>query len=414
MTPVIPALRHYATALLIGTAAATLAVNIVPDLYHDLIEWQPVEFLPAGLFAPVPDLTTVFSAIFMPFVILLIGKELWEAIVLPKGTMHGRRMIAPMLIALGSMAGAVLIWHIFSLVFQTAEEAGTTPEWVFPLGGDVVLAYFFGRLIFGRGHPALQLLLFITIFIDLTALLMAGLFAPVLPIADPLRLLWLALPLAAALAGHHLLTAPALLPQASEVQHQRANRLRHWAVLGLASWLGVAAAGLPPALGFLPLLPAMPHAHRSFGLFSVAEGFLTDPLNRLEHRILTPLIGGVAIYGFTHGGLELAAITEPTLIITLATFWIGKPLGALVAISACRQRRLPLPQSPGRHDLHIIAGLLGMGFSIPALTMIGALPGGAMQEAARLGLGLSILIGVLLLFLTGKGPDRIPKPGKRE
>ncbi|MFV0491559.1 MAG: hypothetical protein ACK5M4_07060 [Pseudorhodobacter sp.] len=403
MTPVTPYLRHYALALLSGAGVATAAVNLVPGYYHDLIEWRPLEILPNWLFAPVPDLATVFSTLFMPFFILLIGKEIWEAIILKKGAMHGRHVIAPAILALGSMAGAVLIWQIFTFIFQTAEEAGTTPEWAFPLGGDVVLAYFFGRLIFGRGHPALQLLLFVTIFIDLAALLIAGLAAPVLSFVNPLRLLWLALPLAAALTGYHLLTAPALRVEATEVQHQRANRLHNWAGLAVISWLGVTAAGLPAALGFLPLLPAMPHAHRSFGLFAVAERFLTDPLNRLEHWLLAPLVSGMTIYGFTRGGFDFAAFGEPTLVITLAAFWIGKPLGAMVAVSACRARGLKLQLVPGRRDMVIIAGLLGMGFTVPALSMVGALPGGAMQEAARLGMGISILIGPVLLLLVRKG-----------
>jgi len=46
-----------------------------------------------------------------------------------------------------------------------------------------------------------------------------------------------------------------------------------------------------------------------------------------------------------------------------------------------------------------VALVAGMGFTVPALSLESALPGGGMAEAARLGLALSLLAGPLAIAL---------------
>ena len=43
--------------------------------------------------------------------------------------------------------------------------------------------------------------------------------------------------------------------------------------------------------------------------------------------------------------------------------------------------------------------ILAMGFTVPAIAVDASLPGGAMQEAARMGLVLSMLAGLAALAL---------------
>ena len=50
-------------------------------------------------------------------------------------------------------------------------------------------------------------------------------------------------------------------------------------------------------------------------------------------------------------------------------------------------------------DILRIAVIMGMGFTVPALSLETTLPGGAMQEAARLGLALSLFAGPLALLM---------------
>lgn len=404
MTPVSPHLRRFAGALLSGMAIATLGVNLAPGLYYDLIDWTPDSTALSWLFAPVLTPATLVSGLLMPFFFLLIGKELWEALIFERGFMRGRSAALPLMMSLGATLGGALAWAILTALLETAEEAAGATGWIVPFGSDVVLAFLFGRLIFGAGHPALQLLLFLAVLSDLLGLLVGGAIAPFSAGAsgDSLRLIWLILPLGAALGGYFGLTRPAQAAAATEVVHQRAAHLWPWLALGTVAWLGVAASGLPPALGLLPLLPAMPHAPRSFGLFAEAEGFLTDPLNRLAHHLMQPLMLVLFLFALTHGGLDLAAISEPTSWITLGAFWVGKPLGIMAALLAAGALGLALPRGLVRGDLWLIAGLMGIGFSVPVLVVGAALPGGAMTEGARLGFGLTVLAGPAMLLLARK------------
>ena len=402
VTPVSPDLRRYAVALLLGISAATVAVTVAPGPYYDLIEWPPSDAALSHIFAPVLSPATLVSGLLMPFFFLLVGKELWEALLHERSFLHGRQAALPLLLSFGAMAGAALAWWGLSALLQTAEEAADTHGWVVPFGSDIVLTYLFGSLIFGRGHPALQLLLFLTVLDDLVGLLLGGIMAPLSPglTEGTLRLLWLILPLGAAFGGYFALTRPAKARTATEVTHQRATQIWPWLVLGAVSWLGVAASGLPPALGLVPLLPAMPHADRGFGLFAEAEGFLSDPLNRLAHHLPIPMIAVLFALGLTHGGLDLAAIVEPTSWILLGSYWIGKPLGILAALGLAGALGLALPRGLVRRDVAMIAGLMGIGFSVPVVLLAAALPGGAMQEGARLGLGLSVLAGPLIVVIS--------------
>lgn len=384
-------IQTFAAALLSGAALATLWVNLAPESYYDAMEWRLLP-LPGRLgLAPVTPISLVVEAL-MALFLFLLGKELWEANVLERGALHGRRGGLPFLATLGGVAGAALVWVLASALIETAEEARLGTGWAVPLGSDAVLAYVVGRRVFGAASPALHLLLLITIGSDLVALLAIAFAAPV----APPRLLWLALPILACMAvwagyGRHA-------HDRRETGKQRAAHLWPYLLAGLLSWLGVVLAGLPGALGLLPVIPAIPHAERSFGLFAEAEEFLHDPLNRLAHLLVRPVAAVLFLFGLTCGGIDLAAFA-PTTIVTLAALWIGKPLGVLAGtLAAWRLLRLPLPAGIGLAEMARIAGLSSLAFTLPALALGSAIPGGAMAEAARLGLALGLLaVPVLLL-----------------
>ncbi|MFZ1347653.1 MAG: Na+/H+ antiporter NhaA, partial [Tabrizicola sp.] len=184
-----------------------------------------------------------------------------------------------------------------------------------------------------------------------------------------------------------------------ETQRRAGQRLLPYVLAGLMSWIGVAASGLPPALGLLPVIPAIAHADRSFGLFAEAEELLHDPLNRLAHALAWPLTGILFLFGLTRGGIDLSAFA-PTTVTTLAALWLGRPLGMLVlGLGLAAVLGLRLPPGISLRDILRIAVIMAMGFTIPVLSLQSALPGGAMQEAARLGLALSLLAGPIALLL---------------
>lgn len=392
-----PHVRHFGQALLAGAGLATLWVNLAPESYYDFIEWRLADLpLPGWMWHMAVSLTPlmIVTDILMAAFFFFIGKELWEALILERGALSGRRAALPAAMTLGGMLGAALVWLILQALIETAAEAVPGGGWTVPLGSDTVLAYLIGRRLFGPGHPALHLLLLLAIATDILALVTLGLANPHLSI----RLLWLALPLAVSLTVWRF-HARRLGPQATERDRRAALALWPYLVAGALSWFGVAASGLPGALGLLPVIPAIAHADRSFGLFAEAEGFLHDPLNRLAHLLARPLAVILFLFGLLRGGVDLMAFA-PTTLVLLGSLWIGKPLGmiaAAVALAAATGERLPPGVSLA--DLGRISVILAMGFTVPAIAIDASLSGGAMQEAARLGLALSLLAGPAALLL---------------
>jgi len=392
-----PFVRQFALALLAGAVLATVWVNLAPASYYDFIEWRIVDLPLARWMWATPVNVTPFMVvtdILMAAYFFFIGKELWEALVLERGALAGRRAALPLGVALGGMAGAALVWLVLQALIETAEEAVPGAGWTVPLGTDTVLAYLVGRRLFGAGHPALMLLLLLSIATDILALLVLGLTNPNLSI----RLLWLLLPAAACWAVWRF---DGRTPDTDATERDRRRGLALWPYLiaGALSWFGVAASGLPGALGLLPLVPAVRHAERSFGLFAEAEGLLHDPLNRMAHLLVWPVAVILFLFGLIRGGVDFMAFA-PTTLVLLGALWIGRPAGMLVtALALAFGLGLRLPPGVRLADLGWIVLVMAMGFTVPAVAIAAALPGGAMQEAARLGLAISLLAGPAALML---------------
>lgn len=404
MYRVSPFVRRFAVALLGGAGVATLWVNLSPASYYDAIEWRIFDLerlaaLPVGqtLGQALPEtflLTplTLVSDGLMALFLFFVGKELWEALVLERGALTGRQAMLPAFAVAGGMLGAVLVWGLWSALFGVA-EGGVWAGWPVPLGSDIILGYVIARVVFGADHPALHVLLLTSIASSLAGLLLAG----IASLTFGLNLLWLGLPVAA--TGLAWRTYGRTGPKAPELARRRSLALWPWLLAGLASWIGVAAAGLPPALGLLPIIPAIPHADRTFGLFAEAEEFLHDPLNRLSHLLVKPLALVLFGFGLTQGGIDLGAFA-PTSGAVLSALWIGKPLGFLSAVlMAALWFRLDLPCGVRISDLLLVAMISGVGFTLPLLTLDSALPGGAEAEAARMGAALSMLLAPLVVGL---------------
>ncbi len=414
MYRVSPALNRFAIALLCGAGLATLWVNLSPGSYYDFVEWRimgdslPIWLREIELWPPIAArlldwmgahailLTPAFlvGEGLMALFIALIAKELWEAITLERGALSGRHVIGPLALMICGIAGASLVWVILALLFGLREDLPAGLGWSAPIGSDVVLCYAFGRMIFGGGHPALKLLLLISIAETLLALVIAGLTAP----DHDLRPLWLLLPAAAALVvwwrfGH------ALREGASLQDRKRGHLIWPYILAGLASWMGILAAGLPGALGLLPILPAIAHADRSFGLFAEAEGLLHDPLNRLAHLLIWPATAAIFAFGLTYGAIDLAGFATLTLV-TLAALWVGKPAGLLIGARIIARLNMNNPLLHlTRRDMICAAPLFGIAFTAPALGLPWTLPAGIMADAARLGLAISLLAGPAALLI---------------
>ena len=405
MYRVSPHVRHFASALGAGAAVATLWVNLNPDSYFDVIErrlWQP--HLPQQIsYDPVLTLQTITSQGLMALFIAFIAKELWEALVLERGALSGRaRWAMPLGAVLGGVIGSVAVWLAWLPMDPSFGELSRFAGWPLPIGSDVVLCYVLGAKVFGRDHPALHLLLLLAIAFDILGLLALGIGA-----TDGLRPVFLLMPLIA-LTLVWTLRARFAHPGASEVQHRRAGALWPYLLAGLFCWTGVILSGLPGALGLIFLIPVVPHAGRSFGLFAEAESLLHDPLNRLANLLVRPLPVILFLFGLTRGGVDLAALGPMTARV-LAAAWLGKPLGLLIgAAVTLRVTGWHLPLGLRWSDLALVAILSGMAITVPLLSLSTALPGGIPSEQARLGLALSLLFGPLAIGLAPLW--RRPKP----
>lgn len=398
MYRVSPFMRRFAVSLLSGIGLATIWVNLDPSSYYDMVEWRITDLGALRFLWPNPPSLTplnLVAEVLIPLFMFLIGKELWEAIVLERGGLAGRQAILPVAGALGAVIGAVVLWTVLAWMMDPANETDLLNGWSMPIGGDVVLVYLFGRLSFDRKSLALHLLLLVVIALDILGLILMGLTHPN---GGLLRLSWLVLPLVATVAvwQFHGKKPNENVP---EIQRRRNAALWPYMVAGLLSYLGVILAGLPGALGLLPVIPAISHADRSFGLFAQAEEFLNDPLNRLAHLMIHPITAILFIFGLTRGGCDLMAFAPPTLLV-LFSFWVGKPLGFLLGcLLARRFASESLPQDIGLAALLRIAVLVGMGFTVPVLALDTMLQGGQVAEAARLGLALTLGAGMISLLL---------------
>ncbi|HMO08925.1 MAG TPA: hypothetical protein PKD10_14960 [Paracoccaceae bacterium] len=405
MIPVSPHPARAGAALILGAAIATLGATFAPALYYDAIEYRIFD-LPPGLIygrdtigRPVTPRQIVEEAA-MALVLFLIAKELWEALRIERGPFAGRAAVGPAAAVAGGMAGAALAWRLAEAAAGRAEEAAGFATHALTLGSDLMAAALFGALAFGARSAANQFLLFVAALGTAAGVLAAALVAPG---GAGFRPLFLLLPAGAALAGWMLLTRPLAAPALTERGRARAGALWPWLPLAALSWVGVALAGLPPALGLVPIVPAMAHSHASFGLFAEAEGFLSDPLNRLARLVLPalPLLAG--LFGLTHGGADLGALGPATAAV-LAALWVGKTGGfALAALAAPGLRTALAARGIGPAQVLAVAALAAPALAGPALVMATVLPGGAVAEAARAGLGLSLVAGLALaLALRGR------------
>lgn len=388
-------LRSFAVALLAGAALATAWVNLAPESYFDLIEFRLLDLpLPGWILPTSPSVTplSLVSGLFMPLFFFFLGKELWEALVLERGarTFGGQPLFAVGTF-LGSACGAVAVWLIATALLDPSGEAGLRAGWATPIGSDVVLCYVIGVAVFGRGHPALHLLLLLTLALDIVALFAATASQPF----DGEGLIWALLAPAAALWVWVFFGRNYRRPDATEVARQRADRLWPYALAGALSWVGFTLAGFPPELSLLPIIPAIPHANHSFGLFAEVEGMMHDPLNRLVAALTPAIIAILFLFGLTRGAIELSVFGAGSLAV-LAAFWVGKPLGFIAGASlAVTFGGGRLPPGLRLSDLVRVALVLSTGFVAPVTVLDLGLAGGVTASEARSGLALSLMVAAL-------------------
>lgn len=398
-------LSEYSLLLVIGAAAGLAWANLDPASYHALVEFPLIEGGPIGALHVDADghahrvltLHYLINDVAMALFFAIAGKEVWEAVALKGGALRGAKALTPLIATAGGMLGPVAVYLAgAALVGGFAQLAH---GWAIPTATDIAFSYLVGRLVFGAGHPAVMFLLLLAIADDAGGLIILAVFYPQGELAPA----WLLLSFGAAAAAWLLANR---LPRLAEARHAGRphstaleRRLGIWpyVVAGCASWYGFQQAGIHPALGLLPIIPAIPHADIDFGLYAAREVGSRDLLNRMEHGLKAPVEVVLFFFGLANAGVEFSAIGAATWLV-LAGLVIGKPLGiTLFGWFAAEKLRLGLPAGMATRDLFVLGCVAAIGFTVALFVAGVAFKPGPVQDAAKMGALFSFAAAALAL-----------------
>ena len=357
--------------LIFGTITALIWANSSHESYEHLKHFVLIRDFPVGTLqadgSRVLDLHYLVNDILMAFFFAIAGKEVWEA-TLPGGQLSIPKIATvPVVAALGGMAGPALFYLGGAALTGTIGEVGN--GWAVPCATDVAFSYMVARFIFGSGHPAIPFLLLLAIADDAFGLLVLAVFYP----QEKVQFLWMLLPVAGVLISMYF----------------RKMKLKSFwwyiAIPGLLSWIGFAKAGIHPALGLLPIIPAMPHAHSDQGLFNWKELKRKDTLNQFEHWWKNPVEIILMFFGLLNAGVVFSSIGIPTYLVIVALLF-GKPIGIWsTAMLVGKGFKFGLPKGLTSKDLVVVGFAAGIGFTVALFVATVAFPAGEIQDAAKMG-----------------------------
>lgn len=402
---------NYSLLLIGGALIALIWANVSPESYHDFVEWVIVDdfFIghahvdAEGHVHRTLTLHYLVNDVLMAFFFAIAGKEVWEAIILENGSLRGRKSLTPLIATLGGMIGPVSVYLGLAMLLGPAKFGEVANGWAIPTATDIAFSYLVGRMVFGAGHPAVRFLLLLAIADDAGGLLILAVFYP----SGDLAPSWLLLSLGAAVGAFVLFNwLPRRLDRGDQLRTRSTwvrKTLSFWPYLvaGCLSWYGFQESGLHPALGLLPVIPAIPHADRAFGIFAEAEQYLTDILNHAEHLLKHPVEVVLFLFGLLNAGVEFSAIGAPTWLVLFGLI-VGKPAGILLfGWIAARPMGLGLPVGMRISDLFVLGCVAAIGFTVALFVASVAFDPGAVQDAAKMG-ALFSFGASFLAILAGK------------
>jgi len=367
--------------LIFGAIAGLTWANVGPESYKHFIH---AEILVNNFIGHLHDGHYVISVhwlvndILMAFFFAIAGKEVFEA-TLPGGPLNDPKKAAvPLVGAVGGMVGPALLYLGGAYMLGMFDQLNK--GWAIPCATDIAFSYMVARIIFGAGHPAIPFLLLLAIADDAMGLLILALFYP----QGPVEPLWMLLPVAS--VGIGLLF------------HKKLKLQSFWwyiLIPGAISWFGFFKAGLHPALGLLPIIPTMPHAHVDLGLFNWREMERNNTLDRFEHWWKNPVEIILGMFGLLNAGVAFSAIAAPTWLIFVGLL-VGKPIGIFIsAVATGWLLKVGLPEGINRKDLVVMGFAAGIGFTVALFVAGVAFKPGPIQDAAKMGALFSFAAAIL-------------------
>jgi len=311
-------LTEYSLLLIMGAIIALIWANTSFDSYHHFVEyviWDHAWIGHAHMDAEGHIHRTLtfhylVNDLLMALFFAIAGKEVWEAVALKNGSLRGKKSLTPLIATSGGMFGPIAVYLGLAMFMGKEVFEMTANGWAIPTATDIAFSYLVGRLVFGAGHPAVGFLLLLAIADDAAGLIILAIFYPSGEVAP----IWLLLSLAAAIGVYFFANwLPRRLdrgkqdrPNSTFVNKQLG--FLPYIIAGCISWYGFMRSGIHPALGLLPIVPAIPHADISFGIFAQAEKYLTDMLNRIEHALKSPV--EVILFFFARANARVCVLSH--------------------------------------------------------------------------------------------------------
>lgn len=410
-------ITNYSLLLIAGALIALVWANINPHSYHDFVEFVLIDdFIIGhahtdehGHIHRTLTLHYLVNDVLMALFFAIAAKEVWEAIILRNGSLRGKKAATPLFATAGGMFGPIAVYLGLAALLGSDTYDAVSRGWAIPTATDIAFSYLVGRLVFGAGHPAVRFLLLLAIADDAAGLIILAIAYPSGDLAPE----WLLLSLGASVVVFYLFNyLPRRMDRGDQLRSRSSWVRRNfsfwpYAVAGALSWYGFQEAGLHPALGLLPVVPAIPHADRAFGIFSEAETYLHDLLNVIEHALKHPVEIILFFFGLCNAGVEFSSIGSPTWLV-LAGLIIGKPFGVLLfGWIAAQPLKLGLPAGMRVIDLFVIGCVAAIGFTVSlfiasvAFDSAVQLEGVRVQDAAKMG-ALFSFAAAILSIIAGK------------
>lgn len=341
----------------------------------------------------------IINDILMALFFAIAAKEVWESL-LPGGALSNPRKAAtPLLATLGGILGPAVVY--LGGAYLTGTNASLGSGWAVPCATDIAFSYLIARFIFGNGHPAIAFLLLLAIADDAAGLMILAVFYPQAPIEPQWFLLT-----AGAMFGAWVLA--------------RFKVQSHWVYIlgpGVLCWFSFFEANIHAALGLVPIIPFLPHAHTDLGIFAREELERDDTLNGFEHFWKTPVEFFLGLFGLANAGVVMSSVGTGTWLV-LGGLLIGKPVG-ITLCTLFAEKGLKLEKPAGMDYRHVVTlGMVaGIGFTVALFVSVAAFTQpGAIQDSVKMGALLSFAAAPLAIII-GRGlgiraihPDAADEP----
>lgn len=382
-------LEEYSLLLVLGALIGLFWANLSYDDYHHVGHMVLLSNSYVGQMIDgqrVLTLHYLINDVLMAFFFAIPGKEIWEGIILKNGSLKGKKALTPLVATLGGIISPVVVYLLIAVFLGSLDTLKN--GWAISTSTDIAFSYLVGRLIFGSGHPAVAFLLLLAVADDALGLTILALFYP----QGEIKLEWLAFSFFMSFTAYLVLN-----------RKFKVRSFWPYLAFGALGWYGFQEAGIHPALGLLPIIPAIPHAETDIGFFAEGERHRQDTLNQFEHRVKPFVEVILFFFGLFNAGVLLSAVGDATYAVTFALL-IGKPLGIfLFALLAVRILGLQLPKGMTIKDTLVVGQIAGIGFTVALFVTGVALPAGPVQDAAKMGalfsFGSAILSFALARFL---------------